>query len=199
VARIAAYRRVHSAEIADGAAPDFTPRCPRNRAARASELQPDFPPRGKRQAKERVDRQKADLEKEQAAGRDALAALKKMQARVRAGVSYRDYSSHVADAKFAVESFIDSPIGKKRPELVFAMRSALLDYETAGSVWNLKVSSGRVSNFVIHRDIDQQLMAKYPAMTQAVDIGSIRIDYALPIIWSSATERIEEATKMLGE
>ncbi len=41
-----------------------------------------------------------------------------MQARVRAGVSYREYSSHLGEAKCSVEAFIESTLGTRASELV---------------------------------------------------------------------------------
>ena len=49
--------------------------------------------------------------------KDAVMALKKMEARVQSGISYRDYGNALADAKFPVNLFMESIEVKKNPEL----------------------------------------------------------------------------------
>ena len=47
--------------------------------------------------------------------KDAVMALKKMEARVQSGISYRDYGNALADAKFPVNLFMESIEVKKNP------------------------------------------------------------------------------------
>lgn len=155
---------------------------------------------GKQEAAAKVDREqeKQLLAKQDAAGRDAVRALKKLQARTRAGVAYRDYSSALAEAKLDVETYLDGSQARKKPEFAARLGRALIDYETANTVWNLKFGGGGgVNQWVLFRNVESDLIQKYPGMDSARQNGNIRIDFALPVIWSSASNHIAEAAKMI--
>jgi hypothetical protein len=71
--------------------------------------------------------------------RNALNAVKKVEARIEIGVSFGDYASVVGDAWFEVKIFIESPDGKKVPEFSMLLTKAVSDYKLALEIWQNKI------------------------------------------------------------
>ena len=67
--------------------------------------------------------------------KDAVRALQRLQARVEAGISYRDYAPALGDALFEVKLFLRSPEAKTKPALAAAISKAMEYYQTAGEMW----------------------------------------------------------------
>ena len=80
----------------------------------------------------------ARLAKSMAPAQQALKALKKLNARVSVGVSYKDYPQALSETKYEVELFTESPAAKDLPEAAALMKSALKDYEEAYRLWRIK-------------------------------------------------------------
>ena len=57
--------------------------------------------------------------------KDAIRALKKLEARVEAGISYKDYAPALGDAKFEVNLFLESPEAKEMPRLSEAVKKTI--------------------------------------------------------------------------
>lgn len=122
----------------------------------------------------------------------ALQALKKMQTRVEAGVSYRDYPAVLADAKYAFSEFAESDAAGTLSEAVQFMRTSISHYERAADVWQVKFSGrGRVSEIFSRFEnpaLYDNLLSMYGSRmrTEAqVDQGLLYAG-ALPVIWSEA-------------
>jgi len=49
--------------------------------------------------------------------KDGIIALKKLQAKCQTGISYRDYSNALGEAKFPVNMYTESEESKKYPDL----------------------------------------------------------------------------------
>jgi hypothetical protein len=73
------------------------------------------------------------------AARDALNALKKVEARTEIGVNYRDYSTVVGETWGDVKIFIESPDGRKLSEFSRALAIATDDYKLALEIWGYKL------------------------------------------------------------
>lgn len=137
--------------------------------------------------------------------REALKAVKKFQAKVRTGISYRDYSSPLSDAVFAVSELSEQSV-KSNPEAVRALQKAVEHYRFAGEVWRVKFLGSRVSDIYSRFEspsvFDRLMGDYYPAINEAAvtDRGSgptVYYNVALQIIWSSASEEIEKASKLM--
>src|SRR6266481_1879701 len=63
--------------------------------------------------------------------KDAVLALKKLEARIQSGVNYDDYIRALGDARFSVNLFTDSQEAKKYLELVKTVKDAMSDYQFA--------------------------------------------------------------------
>jgi|SRR3989339_300780 len=140
--------------------------------------------------------------------KEALFGLKKLQARCQVGISYKDYSNAVADAKFPVNLFMESANAKQSPELTDLMKAVMKHYEYAGYLWNRKMSV-RPSGYNLEEDLLQggfievssplgkEFHNLYPE-TKAIR-GSYVLDLALSDIWGKATQELESATKLYAK
>jgi hypothetical protein len=72
-----------------------------------------------------------------APSQEALDALRALRSVTGSGIAYRDYSQRVLDAKVKVDRYLTSS-GSQRPELVRAIRVAMLEYELASQAWLTK-------------------------------------------------------------
>lgn len=139
--------------------------------------------------------------------KEAIMALKKMEARTQSGISYRDYSSALGEAKFAVNMFQESKDASKDIELKESILRVMGHYEMAGTFWGYKFSiwehgiSGKGKKIVI---------AIYPDASKDADSGGAVIDIGggskimiverlLPIIWSEASNELTIATKLYSK
>ncbi|MGD0915062.1 MAG: hypothetical protein ABSB22_01280 [Thermodesulfobacteriota bacterium] len=66
--------------------------------------------------------------------KEAVRALQKLQARVEAGISYRDYRPALGDALFEVKLFLSSPESKEKIELATAISKAMYYYQFAADL-----------------------------------------------------------------
>ncbi len=71
--------------------------------------------------------------------RNALNALKRVEARVEVGVTYNDYLKIVGESWGDVKIFIESPEGKSLPELNAILGKAVADYKLAMDIWQSRV------------------------------------------------------------
>jgi len=71
--------------------------------------------------------------------RTALNVLKKLEARIEAGITYVDYTKAVGEAWAEVKVFVDSPEARQLPEFNFLLVSATNKYKLALDVWRGKL------------------------------------------------------------
>jgi len=69
--------------------------------------------------------------------RDALNALKRIQAKTEVGVNKFDYSKQLGDSWGEVKIFVESPEGKDYSDLSDRMRRAIEYYKSAGEGWTI--------------------------------------------------------------
>lgn len=67
--------------------------------------------------------------------KDAVRALKKVDAKCKVGTTLKDYLNAVADAKFEVDLFLKSKEAQKNQYITGAIQSAMSLYENAGRRW----------------------------------------------------------------
>jgi len=135
--------------------------------------------------------------------KEAIMGLKKLQARCQSGISYRDYSNAVADAKFPVNLFMESAEAKSNPELTDAINKAMKHYEYAGQLWNLKMTASRYEIdlrhgfFQVDTDTGIEIGKLYP---QAVPHkGRYFLNDIFSIIWGEASQELENITKLYAK
>lgn len=135
----------------------------------------------------------------------ALQAIKKLQVRVEAGVSYRDYPAVLADAKYAFGEFAESEAARTLNEAEQLMRVSISHYERAAEVWRTKFSgrggvSEIFSRFENTRLYDEILSIYGSRMrTEAQVSDGLLYAGALPVIWSAArasTMKADESIRL---
>lgn len=153
--------------------------------------------------------------------RDAIKALKRIEARVDMGINYNEYVLAVADARVEVEMYLESSEARQKQALTNSIKKILEHYETAREVWKMKVSKtediGTVFGHLICLKDDpegvfgRRLLKQYPQAEKPVDHGGamatraykkgacdeILVDNLIHIIWLEASRDLHQATKML--
>lgn len=146
--------------------------------------------------------------------KEALRALKKLEARVTSGISYRDYGPAIGDARFEVDLFLDSPEAKNKPELAKAIANAMSHFGTAKSAWGLKFSNPddqflkigaiRKSSSWYSFFLNAYPMADKDASTGGALLSEqgntyLHIDFLIPIIWAEASKQVKKATELYSQ
>lgn len=137
--------------------------------------------------------------------KEALLALKKLEVKVETGISYIDYSSALADAKFPVKLFLETSESKNDANLAASFQKIIDGYEFASSVWNVKFNCTRgVMEFMhsgCNADIFNKVKKEYPSVPIQTIWGqeSFSIDYAVLMIWQNASKEIQVASDLLSK
>lgn len=138
--------------------------------------------------------------------KDAVMALKKMEARVQSGISYRDYGNALADAKFPVNLFMESIEVKKNPGLTDSISKVMKHYEFAGDLWNAKIKAPL--DDMLHKGLiwDKKAMAKeikdlYPNVPppSGLLVKYYSVDLVLSVIWAEASKELENTTRLYAK
>jgi hypothetical protein len=151
--------------------------------------------------------------------RDAVKALKRIEARADMGISYSEYVLAVADARVEVQMYLESHEAKQKAEMTGLIKKILGHYETVREVWKNKVSRtqdlGTVFGHLICLNDDpegalgRRLLKQYPQANQQVDHGGaltkrkkdrceeVLVDNLIHIIWQEASRDLLQATRML--
>jgi hypothetical protein len=140
--------------------------------------------------------------------KEAVMGLKKLQARVQSGISYRDYSNAVADAKFPVNLYMESADAKKYTELTESMNKAMEHYEFAGVVWQDAFSNTAMRGSLT-RPVENAIVKLYPQADKEIKDGGARSkDYGLNfllkeavfmIVWAEASKELGNTTRLLAK
>jgi len=152
------------------------------------------------------------------AEKEAVRALQKLQARVEVGISYRDYTSALGDAKSEVNLFLQSPGAKKRLELSMAIEKAMRHYQTVTDVWKWKIDK-HDSTIPVDYWLWEFLLKTYPNLkeensrwwdklkerdpafsnSRSYKPDEIIPDLAMQIVLKEASKELGEATKLLSQ
>jgi len=134
------------------------------------------------------DKQKADEKRRNEAvsiyrkapqsARNAINALKKVEARLEVGINFRDYSTVVGESWADVKIFIESSDGKKLPEFNMLLRTAVQDYKLAHDIWNSKIEYsilyGRESN--VRDEVDSLQQKCWSQARRYIDLADSLLD-----------------------
>ncbi len=135
--------------------------------------------------------------------KEAVMALKKLQTKVETGISYRDYAPAIAEAKFPVKLFLESPAAKEELDLSNTLTNSLTHYDVANAVWGYKFSGSRMQDYIF-RKFEPEL---YDSLVKNYNVGSnsaydgpiIIIDLAVTKIWQKASEELATASNLLNK
>lgn len=146
--------------------------------------------------------------------KDALKALKRLEARCESGISYKEYSPALGDAQFEVNLYLESKEAKDNPKLAMIINGIMFDYKWAKLAWDEKFSKKPLMNSImIDSSLAQSLIKIYPDMKKPFTEGGaysvstiffmkhekLMIPGILNVIWGKASNSIKEATTMLAE
>ena len=134
--------------------------------------------------------------KQDTAAREAVAALRKIEAAVQVGVSYQQYGSLLIEAKSKVN---DANAVLPKGELKQRLNAAMDAYADAGQVWGLKVGG---TNLLPEREPGATLMRKYNLKMQTISSVSLTYidpDEAMQVMWGAALGHLLIAQKVLDE
>lgn len=71
--------------------------------------------------------------------KEAIRALKKLQAKIEIGIPYNDFCVALGDAKFKVDAFLESSEAKQKVKLASLIEKSLNHYVYAKSIWDLAI------------------------------------------------------------
>lgn len=140
--------------------------------------------------------------------KNAILALKELQARCEAGISLRDYAPALGKTKFQVNQFLENKEEtSKSKELNGHIFKAMFHYEYALDAW--KAKSSRTG--IIKKDWEPLIIKAYPQTDKLIDEGGARVisnsagmqlNYLMPssvlsIIWREASKEIANADKIV--
>jgi predicted small secreted protein len=127
-----------------------------------------------------------------AAAKDALQALRKIEAATQAGVSYMNYQPLVIDAQAKVnEASAKLPDGELKKELSTAMEA----YVDAGRAWSKFANDDYLSR---NSELGKSLAAKYP-IDISTENPAVQRSPVLSTIWEVAKSHVDKASKLLGD
>lgn len=150
--------------------------------------------------------------------KNAIRALKKLEAKCQVGVSYRDYITALGDTKFEVNMFLESSKAAKNPELAASIKKAMIHYEMAGKVltYNSSLPGGGGFFFLIPGPMDvgyefgKAILKSYPKANKNIENGGaltgegsprgvIDVSALVQIIWQEASAELKKASFILSE
>jgi hypothetical protein len=134
--------------------------------------------------------------KQDTAAREAVAALRKIEAAVQVGVSYQQYGPLLVEAKSKVN---DANAVLPEGELKQKLNAAMDAYADANQIWGIKISG---PNLLPDREPGATLMRKYNLKTHT--INSVALTYidpneAMQAAWGTALGHLLIAQKLLDE
>ncbi len=77
--------------------------------------------------------------------KEAIRALKKLEAKCQAGINYRDYVRALGEAKFEVNLFLEGKEAKNNPDLAELVTKAMKEYEEARDYWEMHIRSSWIN------------------------------------------------------
>lgn len=134
--------------------------------------------------------------------REALRALKKLEARCQAGISYKDYGPALGEAKFEVNLFLESPEAKEKVLLAVKFERCLADHQLARSVWELylvTLQHGHTRQGIYPVEYARRLESSFPEMREVINNSPVRdkkfilLSEVLGVIWKEAGKVLQEA------
>lgn len=138
--------------------------------------------------------------------KEAILALKKLDTRIETGISYKDYASVVADAKFPVKLFLESAEAKNEPQLAKSLSEILNLYDAAFSVWKWKYSERKVQHYIyanedaeIFKEIIRVFSDAPVHYAEYTKQSYMDIDEVLSFIWQKASEELKVASDLLSK
>ncbi len=142
--------------------------------------------------------------------KDSYKALKRLEMSTNTTVSYRDYNRLLADAMTEVELFLETKEGKEDNNLSLYFMKAIMFYDKALTIWELKFSYKGTRDFIPFDSSEGEIIRKlYPKANIHRSTGnssnsmqfSANQNYFIPEvlddIWKDASKEVHKASNFL--
>jgi len=126
--------------------------------------------------------------------RAALRALQGLRAVVRGGLTFREYSTRLNDARIAAEPFISSSRGSSDAKTSIA--KGLMFYGAAANLWSYKIKTGQDYT---NAELLKALRAIPCGHLGKLDPGIVRMDEAINAAWLCAGAEVARAETLLAK
>jgi hypothetical protein len=138
--------------------------------------------------------------------KNAVKALKKLEARCQAGISYRDYSPALGDAKFDVNMFIETNDAKELEKLRLSIMKSIQHYEYANIIWQLRFALEQ-ELYDVNSSFASGFFAAYPEANKKETEGGIIDDKynkiffqtAISYVFSTASKELTNSFALLNK
>jgi hypothetical protein len=138
--------------------------------------------------------------------KEAIMALKKLQAKCQPGMAYKDFSSVLGAAKVPVNLFKESEEASRNEKLTESIIKTLRHFERANMYWNMKLSAYGWKDGVTDKNEEERILKIYPEASKDAAAGGARmkygsvtrisVDFLLPIVWREASRELNIAEKL---
>ncbi len=142
--------------------------------------------------------------------RDAIRALRQLEAKCEAGISYMDYDSALRDVNIEVDQFLKSEEAEKDLPSRVLVRRVVRHYKSAGLVWKIKTDSRMANPDVLHKDSEAvpMITGLYPGIEEPAEKGGamvtsesgssfLSITLIVSHIWGQASKDLKMAEDLL--
>jgi len=155
--------------------------------------------------------------------KDAILALKKLEAKIQVGISYRDYLPALGEAKFPVNLYLESIEAKNNTELSILIYKIIDKYDQIGFVFKEKIR-GRYRYLdnesvgdAVERRYYNNLLNEYPEMNKFIEEGGaidrdksdkgrgiadlkhgrvLNLNYVLPVMIKNNSQDLKRASEL---
>jgi hypothetical protein len=135
--------------------------------------------------------------------KEALMALKKLQAKVQVGISYKEYGPAVGDTKFPVNLFLESNEAKKDFKFTQAIKAAMKHYEGALEVWGCRFGSYGLTEILtapMYDAVIQNILKNNPELRSLVaqNSGNLPVMQGANILLRAASQNTDNASRLFS-
>ena len=129
--------------------------------------------------------------------RDVLKAARRLQTKVQTGISYKELSPAIAEAKLEIAMFSETPAAKQYVDFTKYLTHAISNYEFANKLWAIKFQTSYA--YLTDKALTQALMSMYPEVAQSKENGvNLHIEETVSTIFGVASKDVDKATKTLN-
>jgi len=130
--------------------------------------------------------------------KNAVLALKKLEARCQTGISYREYIPYLGEIRYSVNAFLESAESARYPSVSRPVADSFSHFEFAARIWEVKVSE-RKSHIDRFHPLAPRIL-QYPGADNSIDnggvtieINKISVEHSLKMAWRKAFQGADEA------
>lgn len=148
----------------------------------------------------KADRAAAEKAKVIDASKNVLKALRKLENRLEAGVSYKEYPALYSEASFELKEYISSEFGKVVPNFSSLCQEAIDSYSDAQALWRQRIQdSNKYDSDVIYSNfsLTDYIVDKYHVGANLSGRALRPASSVMKVIWNNASKKTAEAESSL--